>query len=273
MKDWQQHYVSALKARFRDPVLLMIAAITLVIGVVNVQTSLSDAANLGKELSPLHEALGEFSSIFVIILLLAPVFALFDIYPITRQNWTRRAVPYVTASLVFSGIHVSLMVLLRHLLWPWLMGGSYEFFDDDYDAALYEYRKDAVTFGLYMIIAGLQRQVQQAKEAASKTIEPITLKSGATTILLQPAEFLYAKSAGNYAEVTSLSGIQLARITLKELTGLLVENGCDAVRIHRSVIVNRSAIMETAPIAGGDLTVKLRGGEILRASRRYKDSL
>ena len=79
--------------------------------------------------------------------------------------------------------------------------------------------------------------------------------------------------ACNYAQITSLSATQLARITLAELEALLQANGCDAVRIHRSCIVNRAAILETTPIAGGDLTVKLRGGENLRASRRYKDKL
>ncbi|MBO6504515.1 MAG: LytTR family transcriptional regulator [Kordiimonadaceae bacterium] len=271
--DWLTTYQRALGLRWRDPVLLTIAVITLLIGVVNVQTSISDAANLGRELSPLKESLGEYTSIFIIILMLAPVFAFFDTYPITRQNWQKRAVPYLGASVAFSLVHVSLMVLVRKLLWPMLIGGSYEFFDEDYDAAFYEYRKDLVTFLLCVLVWELQRQIRQAKSSAAQAADPITLKSGATTILLQPAEFLYAKSAGNYAEVTSLSGTQLARITLTELAELLNDKGCNAVRIHRSVIVNRGAIMETAPIAGGDLTVKLRGGETLRASRRFKNAL
>ncbi len=271
--DWLNTYQQALSLRWRDPVLLTIAVITLLVGIVNVQTSISDAANLGRELSPLKESLGEYTSIFIIILMLAPVFAFFDTYPITRQNWLKRIIPIVGASVLFSGVHVSMMVLVRKLLWPILVGDSYEFFDDDYDAAFYEYRKDLVTFLLYFLVWELQRQIRQAKSSAIKAADPITLKSGATTILLQPAEFLYAKSAGNYAEVTSLSGTQLARTTLTELTKLLNEKGCNAVRIHRSVIVNRGAVMETTPIAGGDLTVKLRGGETLRASRRYKNAL
>lgn len=273
MADWLQNYGSALRARLRDPVLLAIAMISLVIAFVNMETSISDAARLGKTLSPLREAIGEFSSVAVIILLLAPVFAFFDAFPMTRRNWPRRALGYFAASFVFSALHVTLMVLIRTALWPALVGGTYEFFDSDYDAAIYEYRKDAVTFVLYMIIAALQRQIQQARAAATGAAEPITLKSGATTILLQPAEFLFAKSAGNYAEITSLSGTQLARVTLAELEGLLREKDCKAVRIHRSTLVNRAAVMETAPIAGGDLTVKLRGGEVLRASRRYKTAL
>lgn len=273
MTAWLKTYKEALRTRRGDPILLVIAIITLIIGVVNVQTSVKDAADLGRQVSTLQEATGEFTSIAVIILMLVPVFALFDSLPLTRANWKHTLLPYLAFSVAFSAIHIFLMVMIREGLWPHLVGGEYEFFTTGFAEALYEYRKDAVTFGLYVLIWELQRQIRQAKASAKVIADPISLKSGATTILLQPAEFLYAKSAGNYAEVTSLSGTQLARITLSDLADLLQAKDCDAVRIHRSVIVNRSAVMETAPIAGGDVTVKLRGGEVLRASRRYKDAL
>jgi two-component system LytT family response regulator len=44
------------------------------------------------------------------------------------------------------------------------------------------------------------------------------------------------------------------------------------VRIHRSIIVNRPAIAEVRPIAGGDHTVLLRGGQRLRLSRTYRSA-
>ncbi len=273
MEEWLTTYKQALRTRCTDPILLVIAVITLIIGIVNVQTSVKDAADLGQQVSALQEAIGEFTSVAVLILLLVPVFAFFDSFPLTRTTWKRRLLPYLIFSVVFSAVHIFLMVMIREVLWPPLLGGDYQFFTTGFAEALYEYRKDAVTFGLHLMVWELQRQVLQAKASATATAEPITLKSGATTIMLQPSEFLYAKSAGNYAEVTSSAGTQLARITLSELAGLLQKKGCDAVRIHRSVIVNRSAIMETAPIAGGDVTVKLRSGETLRASRRYKNAI
>jgi len=265
---WQQ-----VKSRTRDPLLYVIAAVTLVIAAVNVGTKLSDAADYGAEMPWQNAATTEYSSGAVLILILPMVFAFFSLHPISLKSWHKQVLPYVAASLLFSFVHVFLMVATRQIVWPLLFDVSYKFFGDGISALIYEYRKDAITFLMYALIAELQRQMQLAKITREHTLEPITLKSGATTILLQPAEFIFAKSAGNYVEITSLSGMQLARCTLADLEIALQAKACDAVRIHRSCLVNRTSIMETAPIAGGDLTVKLKSGQHLRASRRYKDKL
>ncbi|WP_321394940.1 LytTR family DNA-binding domain-containing protein [Emcibacter sp.] len=245
---------------------------TVVIAVVNVMTKMSDARGYGRDLPLADPLVTEFSSALAIILLLAPVFVFFDKMPLTRGTWQRALVPYIGASLVFSVLHVMIMVMIRKVAWPILFDGSYVFFTTGFSEALYEYRKDLVSFLLYFTLHKLQRQVKMAGKAGREKA-PVVLKSGATTILLHPYEFLFAKAAGNYVDIISRSGTQLARITLAELEKLLRDYGCDVVRIHRSYIVNRATIMETSPLAGGDLNVKLKNGEILRASRRYKDRL
>lgn len=264
-----------VKARTRDPLIYIIAMITLVIAAINVSIKLSDAARFSVPMVWQNPVTTEYSSVLALILILPLLFAFFDTRALSLKNWLQQLVPYIAASLLFSFAHVFLMVIIRTAAWPVVFDGPYEFFANGYGALLYEYQKDAVTFVTFMLIAQLQRQMVAAKAARqqAKPPEPITLKSGAAAILLQPQEFLLAKSAGNYAEVTSLSGTQLARITLTELEAILQAHGCDAVRVHRSYIVNRAAIMETSPIAGGDLMVKLRGGDSLRASRRYKSAL
>lgn len=259
--------------RTRDPFLYVIAAITLMIAFVNISTALSDAENYGTPLPWQAPVVAEISSAMALFILLPFVFAFFDRYSFTIKVWHKRLVPYFAVSILFSGAHVFLMVVMRQAAWPLLLEAPYDFFAGGLGELVYEYRKDAATFVLFAFLAGLQRQIQAAQAAGKKITEPLMLKSGATTILLQPTDFLFAKSAGNYAEVTSLSGTQLARTTLAELEAALQASGCDAVRIHRSCLVNRTAIMETSPIAGGDLSVKLRGGETLRASRRYRDAL
>lgn len=273
MKQGLQIYWQQVKSRMRDPLLYSIAVVTLVIAAVNVSTKLSDAADYGRALPLSNPLTTEYSSGLALIIMLPFLFAFFSMRPVSLKNWYLQLPPYILASIIFSLIHVFLMVTTRQLAWPLLFDGPYNFFAGGISELIYEYRKDAITFLMYLLIAELQRQILLAKSAKAAAIEPVTLKSGATTILLQPAEFLFAKSAGNYAEVTSLSGTQLARTTLSDLEALLRQSGCNAVRIHRSCIVNRTAIMETSPIAGGDLNVKLRGGETLRASRRFKNGL
>jgi hypothetical protein len=247
--------------------------VTLIIGATNVGTKLSDAERSGLYLPFSEPIITEYSSAFALIFLLPFTFAYFDKLPITAANWYRRIAPYLALSIIFSLAHVGIMVALRMLFWPLILGGSYGFFDDGIGVLLYEYRKDAISFLVYWLFWLFHRQLKEARAGKAVLAEPIALKSGATTILLQAGDFIYAKAAGNYAEVTTSAGTQLARITLNDLMTLLRDKGCEAVRIHRSYIVNKNEIMETAPIAGGDLTIKLRNGESLRASRRYKDGL
>lgn len=266
-------YSENLVARLRDPLIYLLAGATLIIAAVNISTRLSDAADLGAAIPWQDPVVSEYTSAVAIIVLLPLLFAFFDVKPLRLAKWYRFIALYFLASILFSLAHVGLMVGMREIIWPLALAGDYRFFAGGYGELLYEYRKDGITFLLYLLIWELQRQIKAARAIAAMAEEPLTLKSGATTILLQPAEFLYATGAGNYAEITSLSGKQLARTTLKDLLNDLQQKGCHAVRIHRSAIVNKSAIMETKPLAGGDLTVKLRGGETLRASRRFKSTL
>ncbi|MEX0298876.1 MAG: LytTR family DNA-binding domain-containing protein, partial [Kordiimonas sp.] len=273
MVSWIIDWASRAKARMRDPLLYLIAGVTLIIGAVNVSTKLSDAADYGSTLPLSNPITTEYSSAAALILILPWLFAFFDKHPLSLQGWQRHIVPYFAASVAFSLMHVFLMVLMRKAAWPVLYDVPYDFFAGGYGEIIYEYRKDAITFMLYALIGELQRQIQLANIEKNKATDPITLKSGATTILIQPAEFLFAKSAGNYAEVTTTSGEHLARVTLTQLETKLKNKGCDAIRIHRSYIVNRATITETSPIAGGDFMLKLKNGETLRASRRYRAQL
>ncbi|PCI64223.1 MAG: hypothetical protein COB37_02315 [Kordiimonadales bacterium] len=274
MTDFLKSYQQQVYLRVKDPILWLLAVVTFIIAATNTATKLADAEKFGAPMLWQKAVLEEYSSFVSIILILPFLFALFDRIPLSRATWLRLIIPYTVLSGVFSTFHVSIMIGIRKIFWPGLFRGHYEFYSDAVLVnSFYEYRKDAITFLLLLLIAVLQRQLMQAKHAKKVTAEPIHLKSGGTSLLIYPQEFLYAKSASNYAEITSVSGEQLARITLAELTEALQKAGCDAVRIHRSFVVNRQAIVETRPIAGGDLSVKLRGGETLRASRRYKDQL
>ena len=273
MMTWLTIYLQKTKSRLGDPILYLIAGVTLIIVGINVSTKMSDATNYGAAMPLSNPVTTEFSSGAALILIMPWLFAFFDMKPVSARKWQIAILPYVAASIIFSLAHVLLMVLAREIAWPLLYDTPYQFFKGGYGELLYEYRKDAVTFLMYMLIAELQRHVSIANNGKQSAQDPIALKSGATTILLQPAEFLFAKSASNYAEITTTSGEHLARVTLAELETALTEKGCDAARIHRSYIVNRKAIAETSPIAGGDLTLKLRGGQTLRASRRYKENL
>ena len=281
IKDWRMlrlmetlrtYWQAMVQMALRDRLLHFLAAFTFGITVVNIMTYISDARRQGGEPDLLRPVITEFSSALALVSLLPALFVFFDRLPLTRKDWVRLLLPYFAVSVAFSLLHVTMMVLMRKLAWVVLFDGTYDFFSNGPGDILYEYRKDLLSFLLYVSVHKLQRQVKMAGKAGREKA-PVVLKSGATTIHLYPDDFLYAKAAGNYVDITSGSGTQLARITLSDLENLLQDSGADVVRIHRSAIVNRSSIVETAPIAGGDMNVKLKGGEMLRASRRYKERL
>lgn len=248
--------------------LAVIAAIISVFIWMNTGSLITETERSGSGTHWGKHLIGEASSGMVSIILSVFAVRAFQLSPFSRDQFLRSAAIYLGMAIAFSFLHVSMMVGLRKIFWVILFESNYQFFGDVIRDSLYEFRKDAVTFSMFYLVYSFFRQSAEKKEASS-----ITLKCGSTTIHLNPQEFLFAKSAGNYAELETLHSQQLVRATLKELEEELQEAGCEAVRIHRSYIVNREAISETSPIAGGDIALKLKSGHQLRASRRYKSAL
>lgn len=81
----------------------------------------------------------------------------------------------------------------------------------------------------------------------------------------------WLEASGNYVEIHAGKESFLHRERLHVLEAQL--DPADFVRIHRSIIVNRAAVKEIRPIAGGDCTVLLRDGAQVRLSRTYRSAL
>jgi hypothetical protein len=91
------------------------------------------------------------------------------------------------------------------------------------------------------------------------------IRSGDT---IRPIDFdriVSVAGADDYAEVTSLDGKHLVKMTLTEF-----ENALDAakfVRVHRSWIVNVDHIVRAEPAGGGRMLLRMQNGETIPASR------
>jgi DNA-binding LytR/AlgR family response regulator len=83
----------------------------------------------------------------------------------------------------------------------------------------------------------------------------------------------WAKAADNYVEVKANGVTHLARMTLAALETQLRLAGIDAVRVHRSYVVNRAWISEIIPSGDGDFRIRMSDGSELRGSRRYRENL
>jgi hypothetical protein len=71
--------------------------------------------------------------------------------------------------------------------------------------------------------------------------------------------------ADDYAEVTTLNGRHLVKMTLAEFEATL--DGGSFIRVHRSRIVNVDRISRAEPAGGGRMLLHMENGEMIQASR------
>lgn len=214
------------------------------------------------------------------LLAVAPLVPLaLNIAPVGPLTW-RWAVPaQIGFSIVFSVIHILLMVYLRKAAYPLLFDQGYTFGLNDPLIWLYEYSKDAFTYLIVIIGFSQNRalhqraiEVEASRETAS-TDKRLELKCGGRTIFVQAGDVISAQAASNYVEIQTGTGSHLARMTLAELERLLSAADMGHKRVHRSHIVNMNQVIEIVPTGEGDVTLHLRDGRTVPGSRRYRDTL
>ena len=223
----------------------------------------------------------EGSSVLVILLLVPLLIRLGLHFPLQAGRWLSSLPAHMLGFLAFAGVHITAMILLRELIWAYGYGADYNFFGAGsvVQNIVYEMRKDLATYATIQFLIMLLRdhslmrlEIDAAREDARRS-KRLTLKSGGRIIHVEAQAFRYAKAAANYVEIEIETGTHLARMTLSELARQLSEAGIDAVRVHRSWLVNRACIEQIKPTGQGDLVLTLKDGQTLPGSRRYRASL
>ena len=200
-------------------------------------------------------------------------------FPVSLQSWKTSLPAHILASIAFSIIHTLIMVALRKISYPPLVGYAYEFGLADPSIWLYEYRKDAYSYVLVVTFFAVSRTMEQrrleaqAARSDARKEGRLTLKSGGRTLFLNAEDVIYAAAASNYVEITTQHGTHLARMTLSSLERLLAETGTNHIRVHRSYIVHGDHIQEIIPTRDGNVTIQLDNGVTLTGSRGYRDRL
>jgi DNA-binding LytR/AlgR family response regulator len=82
---------------------------------------------------------------------------------------------------------------------------------------------------------------------------------------------LVVRAQGNYVLLQCESGSYLLRESITTMQRQLEPYGF--VRIHRSVLVNRSWVEEIRPCLTGDYGLRMRGGKEFKVTRTYKYNL
>lgn len=278
MKGLRKFYNDCLPSRNERFLWGVVSLVTLVIVAVNALSILTDADRRGDELDTYIPWITEATSAVFIILLFPVVSWFVRRLPLDADGMKKAVLAHLGLSIAFSAIHVAGMVFLRKLIFWGLLGKNYNFLDVVWRDALYEYRKDVVTYILFVslmyLVQALVRREQALKEGPSHTPEKrIAFKCGSELIWLKPSDFLYAKAAGNYVELYAGSTMHLVRLSMARLESQFSEAGLNVIRVHRSYAVNAESITSVKPKSDGDAEISLRDGSTVPASRRYRSQL
>ena len=119
--------------------------------------------------------------------------------------------------------------------------------------------------------ANLIRALQQLEVIAKRQAPRIAFKAKGSILLLDLADILAVQAEGNYVSLRHRPNPYLLRESLSSMAEKLKPYGF--IRIHRSVVVNISAVEEIQPLPTGEYRLRVKGGKEYLVTRTYKDNL
>ena len=117
----------------------------------------------------------------------------------------------------------------------------------------------------------LIQTLQHFEDIAKRQAPRIAIKAKGKILFLDVAEIVAVQAEGNYICLRHRTNPYLLRGTLSSMAEKLKPFGF--MRIHRSVIVNVSAVEEIQPLPTGEYRLRVKGGKEYIVTRTYKDNL
>jgi DNA-binding LytR/AlgR family response regulator len=121
------------------------------------------------------------------------------------------------------------------------------------------------------VAANLIRALQQLDVIAKRQATRIACKANGRISFLNLAEIVAVHAEGNYVSLQPRPNPCLLRESLSSMAEKLKPYGF--IRIHRSVVVNISAVEEIQPLPTGEYRLRVKGGKNYLVTRLYKDRL
>ena len=246
---------------------LLVAVLAgLAIVTVDVFSVFHDRAAAGRAVPIWEPAVWELSSWLILLALAPAVMALTRRQPLRPPpafGWLGWHLP---AGLAFSLLHVLGMGLVRSLVYAGI-GGHYDPLAPLGDWT-YEMRKDLLTYAGLVTLYTIWRGPPPPAADPGEELPPIEVRDGTRRLFVPISDILWVEAAGNYVELHRASAPLLHRAALAEMERRLV--GAGFVRIHRSRLVRRDAIVAVETKPSGDFAVRLAGGQVLAGSRRFR---
>jgi DNA-binding LytR/AlgR family response regulator len=119
--------------------------------------------------------------------------------------------------------------------------------------------------------ADFMRVWRQLEVIAKRQAPRIAFKAKGSILLLDLADILAVQAEGNYVSLRHRTNVYLVHESLSSMTEKLKPYGF--IRIHRSVVVNASAVEEIQPLPTGEYRLRVKGGKEYLVTRTYKDRL
>jgi len=119
--------------------------------------------------------------------------------------------------------------------------------------------------------ANLARVLRQLEVIAKRRAPRIAFKAKGSILLLKLADIVAVQAEGNYVSLGHGPSPHLVRETLSSMAEKLKPYGF--IRIHRSVVVNISAVEEIQPLPTGEYRLRVKGGKEYLVTRSYKHNL
>ncbi len=119
--------------------------------------------------------------------------------------------------------------------------------------------------------ADFMRVWRQMEVIAKRQAPRIAFKAKGSILLLDLADILAVQAEGNYVSLRHRTNAYLVHESLSSMAEKLRPYGF--VRIHRSVVVNISAVEEIHPLPTGEYRLRIKGGKEYLVTRTYKHNL
>ena len=119
--------------------------------------------------------------------------------------------------------------------------------------------------------ANLIRALQQLEVLAKGQSPRIAFKAKGRILFLDLAEIVAVQAEGNYVSLQHRPNPYLLHESLSSMAEKLKPYGF--IRIHRSVVVNISAVEEIQPLPTGEYRLRVKGGKEYLVTRTYKGNL
>jgi DNA-binding LytR/AlgR family response regulator len=108
-------------------------------------------------------------------------------------------------------------------------------------------------------------------DGTSRPAPRIAFKAKGSILFLDLAEILAVQAEGNYVSLRPRTNPHLVHESLSSMAEKLKPYGF--IRIHRSVVVNISAVEEIQPLPTGEYRLRVKGGKQYLVTRTYKHNL